>query len=157
MSSVDPSAESVFTVGQWTVEPDRLKISDSRQSIVLQPRVMAVLQYLVAHAGQVVSHEALIAAVWEGRVVEDGAVYQTLAKLRKKLGDDPHQPRYIETIPTKGYCLIASVGPAPSPNEPVEAEVERPALAQRSMVGLAIVVVIIVSILAGLVAWMARQ
>ncbi len=102
---------SPFTVGSWTVEPDRLRLVQGKQEIVLQPRVMGALQHLVLHRGEVVSHQALVDAVWQGRVVEDGAVYQTLAKLRKALDDDHHHPEYIETIPKKGYRLIAPVAP----------------------------------------------
>lgn len=157
MRSAGRSAAATFTVGRWTVEPDRLRISDGDQSFMLQPRVMAVLQHLAAHAGEVVSHEGLIEAVWEGRIVEDGAVYQTLAKLRKKLGDDSHHPRYIETIPTKGYCLIAPVGPAPSANAPAQENDERPAPQQRRMSGFVVVLLVIVVIAAGLAAWLFRH
>jgi DNA-binding winged helix-turn-helix (wHTH) protein len=103
---------SKFIVGKWTVDPERLRISDGQDSFMLQPRVMSLLQHLAAHEGEVISHEQLIEAVWRGRVVEDGAVYQALAKLRHALGDDSQRPRYIETVPTKGYRLVATVGPA---------------------------------------------
>ncbi len=120
MGSFDPSTESPFTVGSWTVRPQRLLISNGKEKIMLQPRVMALLQHLAQSRGEVVGHDELVETVWEGRIVEDGAVYQALGKLRKVLGDDSHHPRYIETIPTKGYRLIAPVGPVtdPPPDNP---------------------------------------
>lgn len=102
----------VFLVGPWTVEPDRLRLRNGDQRVSLQPKVMRLLQHLAARQSAVVSHEELLETVWPGRIVEDGAVYQTLAKLRKALGDDCHAPTYIETVPTKGYRLIAPVMPA---------------------------------------------
>ena len=73
---------------------------------------MDTLVFLAARPGQVVSAAELMAGVWTGRVVEEAAVYQTVAKLRRALGDDPHAPRFIETIPKKGYRLIATVSEA---------------------------------------------
>jgi DNA-binding winged helix-turn-helix (wHTH) protein len=155
---VKTSEHSNFTVGPWTVEPDRLRICRDGQRIVLQPRVMGLLQHLAARHGEVVNHEELVRAVWEGRVVEDGAVYQTLAKLRKALGDDAHQPRYVETIPTKGYRLIAPVGtpePADSTGAPETGESLRTAEARRSgwvLLGL----IILVALTAGVFALLMR-
>lgn len=73
---------------------------------------MDTLVFLAARPGKVVSAAELMAGVWAGRVVEEAAVYQTVAKLRRALDDDPHAPRFIETIPKKGYRLIARVGAA---------------------------------------------
>ena len=158
MEPVKISEHSEFTVGPWTVEPDRLRICRDGQRIVLQPRVMGLLQHLAARHGEVVNHEELVRAVWEGRIVEDGAVYQTLAKLRKALGDDAHHPRYVETIPKKGYRLIAPVGtaePGGSTEAPETGEALRTAEARRSgwvLLGL----IILVALTAGVFALLLR-
>ena len=123
----------VFLVGPWTVEPDRLRLRNGDQRVTLQPKVMSLLQHLAARQGAVVSHEELLGAVWPGRVVEDGAVYQTLAKLRKALGDDCHAPRYIETVPTKGYRLIAPVMLADPADGPESKEVRQPLAPRRGI------------------------
>ena len=122
---------AVFLVGPWTVEPDRLRIRNGDRRVLLQPKVMRLLQHLVARQSAVVSHEELLEAVWPGRIVEDGAVYQTLAKLRKALGDDCHAPTYIETVPTKGYRLIASVMPADPTDGQTSKEVRQPWVSHR--------------------------
>lgn len=122
---------AVFRVGPWTVEPDRLRLHNENQQVILQPKVMNLLQHLAAREGVVVSHEELLEAVWPGRVVEDGAVYQTLAKLRKALGDDCHAPRYIETVPTKGYRLIAPVTSADPADGHKSKEVRQPLVPRR--------------------------
>lgn len=70
---------------------------------------MEVLEYLATHAGEVVSTEELLEAVWQGRVVSDGTVYQYITKLRHALGDSAGEARIIETIPKRGYRLVAPV------------------------------------------------
>jgi TolB-like protein/DNA-binding winged helix-turn-helix (wHTH) protein/Tfp pilus assembly protein PilF len=74
---------------------------------------MRVLTYLVERRGEVVSRHDLEANVWTGMIVTDDAVTNTVIKLRKALGDDARDPRYIETIAKTGYRLIAEVSPAP--------------------------------------------
>ena len=78
---------------------------------------MAVLLFLARHPGEVVSREALEAAVWSDVVVSYDALSGTIIKLRKALGVDSGNPTYVETISKKGYRLLATVsttaGPAP--------------------------------------------
>jgi len=71
--------------------------------------MMDVLVSLAAEPGKVVSKETLLAAVWGGAFVEEGALTQVIHGLRKALGDDARQPRYIQTIPKRGYQLVAAV------------------------------------------------
>jgi len=70
---------------------------------------MDVLEYLAVHAGEVVSTDELISTVWQGRVVGDGTVYQSINQLRQALGDSTGKAGYIETIAKRGYCLVADV------------------------------------------------
>jgi len=71
---------------------------------------MEVLAYLAARPeGEVVTAEELIKAVWRGRVVGDGAIYRAVNQLRQALGDHADDVRYIQTIPKRGYRLVAAV------------------------------------------------
>ena len=98
-----------FTVGQWTVTPALDRIERNGHSETIEPTAMAVLVYLARRAGRVIPADELTANVWSERVVGDDAVYQRIHRLRAVLEDNPHQPRYIETIPKKGYRLVAPV------------------------------------------------
>ena len=60
---------------------------------------MRLLLCLVEHAGEVVSIEQLLNEVWSGVIVSQDSVYQSVASLRRLLGDDPKQPVYIATVP----------------------------------------------------------
>ena len=79
---------------------------------------MRVLAYLVERHGEVVSRHDLEANVWAGMIVTDDAVTATVIKLRRALGDDARNPRYIETIAKAGYRLIAETGFPETKTEP---------------------------------------
>jgi TolB-like protein len=64
---------------------------------------------LAKRAGETVSIDELLEDVWTGVVVTPDSVYQAVATLRRLLGDDPKQPRYIATVPRLGYRMIAAV------------------------------------------------
>ena len=68
---------------------------------------MAVLVELAAAKGAVVSKDALIDSVWNGSIISDHSVANAISDLRRALGDDTRNPRYIETIPKRGYRLLA--------------------------------------------------
>ena len=83
---------------------------------------MALLQFLAAHPNQVLRRETLLENVWQGVTVNDNTLSKSIAELRKALGDESRQARYIATIPRRGYQLIALVGQ----NEPANASIPAP-------------------------------
>ena len=70
---------------------------------------MRLLLYLAQRSGEVVSIDELLGHVWAGVVVTPDSVYQAIASLRRLLGDDSKQSRYIATVPRLGYRMIAEV------------------------------------------------
>src|SRR5262245_20308582 len=70
---------------------------------------MDLLVFLANTAGRVVPKDELIDAVWDGRFIADTTLTRAVADLRRALGDDQRSPRYIETIPKRGYRLVAAV------------------------------------------------
>jgi len=96
-------------IGDWAVEPALHQLSSGDKSVKLEPKSTAVLAYLADRPGQVVSREALLAAVWPGVVVGDDSLTQVVVKLRRALGDTSEEPTYIQTISKGGYRLIATV------------------------------------------------
>ena len=85
----------------------------------IEPKSMEVLVFLVAHAGQVVSRAQIQDEVWGEVLVGDDSLTNAIIKLRKAFGDDARNPRVIETIPKRGYRLIAEVGEVDIGNIPV--------------------------------------
>src|SRR5882757_5083016 len=72
---------------------------------------MRLLLCLAEHAGQVVSVDQILDAVWKDVVVTPDSVYQAVAGLRRALGDDTKEPAYIANVLRRGYRLVAPVAP----------------------------------------------
>ena len=107
---VGPRASEI-RIGDWRVHPARNQISDERTTRRLEPQAMDLLVFLAASGGRVVSKDAIIEAVWDGRFIAEATLTRSVSELRRVLGDTGHQRRYIETIPKRGYRLIARVAP----------------------------------------------
>ena len=103
--------ECRFELADVEVDPATLRIHRDNQIERVEPKTMQVLLTLAGQAGEVVTREALEQKVWAGRVVSHDALTNSIAKLRRALGDDRRRPRFIETIPKRGYRLIPSPAP----------------------------------------------
>jgi TolB-like protein/DNA-binding winged helix-turn-helix (wHTH) protein/tetratricopeptide (TPR) repeat protein len=100
----------------WHVDFASGEISKDGRTQRLQDQPLQILDELTGKPGEVVSREALIARLWPKGVVEfDTGLNTAMRKLRSALGDDADTPRYIETLPRKGYRFIAPLTPAPAP------------------------------------------
>ncbi|PWU07044.1 MAG: hypothetical protein C5B51_10895 [Terriglobia bacterium] len=77
--------------------------------ISLAPKAFAVLDYLVAHAGTVVSQEELLTAVWPETFVQPEVLRKYILEIRRVLDDPPKNPQFIETLPRRGYRFIAAI------------------------------------------------
>src|SRR5262247_1990107 len=75
----------------------------------LTPKAVETLLVLVQHRVQVVEKEQLLKEVWPDSFVEEGSLSRNIHELRKALGDDSSEPRYIATVPKRGYRFIAAV------------------------------------------------
>ena len=103
------SAPLALRIGDWCVNAAANELTRNGEIVRLEPKAMEVLVFLADRAGQVVSREDLLAALWPGAVVGDDALTQAVIKLRKSLGDTARSPQYIETISKRGYRLNARV------------------------------------------------
>ena len=105
------SVEELF-LDDWTVVPAANELRHrSGRTERIEARAMDVLVLLHERAGQVVSNEEILQSVWHGRTVSSHSIAIVVSALRKALGDDSKSPRYIETVPKRGYRLIAPTTP----------------------------------------------
>lgn len=98
-----------FRIGRFDVTPDLNRIVDPArpdEPLQVEPKVMDVLVCLHRAGGQVLSRDQLLAEVWSGTVVSPDVLTRAIGQLRRVLGDDPQNPRYIETIARRGYRLL---------------------------------------------------
>jgi DNA-binding winged helix-turn-helix (wHTH) protein/TolB-like protein/cytochrome c-type biogenesis protein CcmH/NrfG len=105
----DEAPPAALQIGEWRVAPELNQISRAGQIVRLEPKAIELLNFLAQRAGDVVSREELLAALWPGVIVGDNALTQAVTKLRKALGDTAREPTYIEAISKRGYRLIAAV------------------------------------------------
>jgi DNA-binding winged helix-turn-helix (wHTH) protein len=75
----------------------------------LAPKAFGVLQYLVEHANRLITHTELIEALWPETFVQPAVLSSHIKDLRRALGDNPKNPRFIETLARRGYRFIAAV------------------------------------------------
>ena len=81
----------------------------SDQRITLRPKAFAVLRYLLERPGRVIAEGELLEAVWSGVVVQPEVLKSQIYDIRRQLKDSPKVPRYIETVPRRGYRFLAAV------------------------------------------------
>lgn len=96
----------------WVLDPESGDLERGGTRIRLQEQPVQVLRELIAHAGSVVPREQLIALLWPKGVVDfDTGLNTVIHKLRSALGDTSETPRYIETLPRRGYRFIGTLEP----------------------------------------------
>ncbi len=95
-----------FRLRDRTVDTERSVVDDGERSVRVKPKSMAVLRTLAEAGGAVVSREQVFASVWPNSEVSDDVLTQSITELRKALGDSARSPRFIETIPRKGFRLL---------------------------------------------------
>lgn len=84
------------------------------RELMLTPKAVALLEYMMTHPDELLTRERLLDAVWGWEYPAGTRTVDTrIAELRRALGDDAAQPRYIETVPGQGYRFIAPVEAGP--------------------------------------------
>lgn len=125
---VPPGA--VYDFGEFRLDAGKQRLLRGGQIVALTPKAVETLRVLIEHRGVLVERDALMNAVWPDVVVEDGNLTVTISMIRKALGDDPNDRRFIETVPRLGYKFVAEVRmaghPADAAGAPVLAEMAAP-------------------------------
>jgi two-component system KDP operon response regulator KdpE len=94
----------VLEAGDFRLDLETRRVTVGAREIHLTPKELEVLAHLMRHAGKVLTHRALLAAIWGGNYVEQTEYLRVfVGQLRKKIEPDPATPRYILTEPWIGY------------------------------------------------------
>jgi len=97
---------------EWSFRRQPLELLRDGAGVRLQEQPLRVLDELLARPGEIVTREHLIARLWPKRIVEyDAGLNAAVRRLRAALGDEADTPRYIETVPRKGYRFIGQLQP----------------------------------------------
>ena len=113
------SPNQALGFGPYRIHPGQRLVLEGEQPLRLGRRAMDILLILLAHAGEVVSKQQLMAGVWPDSVVEDINLRVHMAALRKALGDGQAGQRYIITVAQRGYSFVAPVLPQSMEERPV--------------------------------------
>src|SRR5258708_23432926 len=118
----------------FTLDLDAEVLLRAGQRVPLQPQPMTVLRMLVSRPGELVTRKELQSAVWsDGTFVDfEQGLNWCIKRIREVLGDDAQHPRFIETVPRKGYRFL------PQPADPLPAPVRRvvPRLVMATLLGI---------------------
>jgi transcriptional activator of cad operon len=98
-----------FLLNTILIDTDSNVIGEGSTAIEIESQSMAVLAYLISHAGTLVTRDMLLNEIWQGKVVTDNSLHRVIAILRKTLDDDSTDAQFIKTVHGKGYILIAQV------------------------------------------------
>lgn len=104
--------------GPFRLDTTTRQLWRDEQGVAVQPRPLAVLQYLVERPGQVVSSAVMLKAVWAGTYVSRVSLKVCIRAIREALGDDAEVPQYVETVGRLGYRFIAPLTAAPLVRSP---------------------------------------
>jgi Tol biopolymer transport system component/DNA-binding winged helix-turn-helix (wHTH) protein len=146
----------------FVLDLDGYRLERRDVPLSLEPKAFELLSLMVQRPRSLVTKQEIFDTIWRGTAVTDHALTRVIAQLRRVLGDDSRDPRYIETVPSKGYRWIAPVTiepaigisvPQHSVPPPAAAASARPVTANSSRTaGLAAALVLAVAAALGIVA-----
>jgi hypothetical protein len=103
-----PPAAALLSFDGFRLDEAEARLTFRGETVTIAPRPFALLCALARAPGMLVTKNALLDVVWGHRFVTDSAVKSAISDLRAALGDDPRQPRFVETVARRGYRFIAA-------------------------------------------------
>lgn len=108
-----PGAPTIVAVvhrfAEFELDAAEARLSRAGEPVALQPKVFDALLLFVEASGRLVTREELLERLWPGTFVTEESLTQVVRKLRQALGDDPQAPRYLETVPRRGYRFLPAI------------------------------------------------
>lgn len=99
----------IYRFDNVRVETAEFRVFKNGELLTLEPKAFQVLIFLLEQRGRLVSKDELLDAVWKDAFVTPNVLTRIVAQLRRALGDESNNSRYIKTVPTHGYRFIAKV------------------------------------------------
>jgi predicted ATPase/DNA-binding winged helix-turn-helix (wHTH) protein len=99
----------LYQCGDLRVDPPNRRLTRGAIGIPVEPKAFAVLLVLLARAGELVTRDELLDAVWGHRHVTPATLNRVMMLLRRAIDDDPERPRFLETVHGAGYRFVGPV------------------------------------------------
>jgi len=99
----------IYHFGNYELDAPRCELRCAGHQIAIEPKVFAVLLYLLQHRDRVVTKEELLAHCWPDTFVSEAALTRCLTKVRKTVQSEPAGSPVIKTLYGRGYCFVAPV------------------------------------------------
>ena len=123
---------SLIQLGDFVINKNLSSISVNGENLSLEPKLFDLLMLFCEHGDQIISRQQILEKIWPNSIVTDNAVNKIVASLRKVLKDAPRSPKYIQTVPKRGYRLMVEVN-AIDP-KPKKAALVKPGSSQNNAV-----------------------
>lgn len=121
--------------GHFAFDPRARLLKRGGVEVRLPPRVLGVLELLLARPGDIVPRQELMETVWKDAFVTDTSLAEAISVLRQALGDDPQAPTYIQTVHRRGYRFLPNIAENPQPAIRVSYDVVAWSIAALSLIG----------------------
>lgn len=109
LSKSDPNTS--YRISNITVNTQLNTIEKQGETLRLEPKVMHLLDFLVRQQGEVCSKQQIIDEIWPRQIIANDVITRLIFVLRNTLGDDAKSPKFISTIPKKGYVFLVKAEP----------------------------------------------
>lgn len=97
-----------YSFGDYILDTKLELLFANEKRVDLEPKQYSTLLLLCQHQNEIVSRERLLEVIWNGVIVSENTINKHIAGVRKLLSDNAKSPRYIETVPRKGYRFIGN-------------------------------------------------
>jgi Tol biopolymer transport system component/DNA-binding winged helix-turn-helix (wHTH) protein len=99
--------KSTIRFAEFELDPAHRRLTREGEQVVLNPKAFDLLVFLAKNTGRVVTKNEILDRVWDGQFVEEANLTVQMSALRKALGEKKESPRFLVTIPGRGYEFIA--------------------------------------------------
>ncbi len=123
----------IYRFGAYSVDPERLELSEAGAPVSVQPQVFALMVFLIENRDRVVTKDEIIDTVWDGRIVSDGTLNARINAVRRALGDTGEKQSVIKTLPRRGFRFVAEISGDDRPESGDEAAESSPAAVLRGL------------------------
>jgi eukaryotic-like serine/threonine-protein kinase len=117
LKNIEKAHDECYRFDDVVMDCQNFRIQKQGAAQPLAPRAFDVLRYLIEQRGRVVEKQELFENIWQDSFVTDDALTRAVKEIRRALGDDATAPRYVETVPKRGYRFIAELQEAEKTRE----------------------------------------